>query len=110
MAFAGCDSTLAVALFAVAVGMSGCVYVGHLINYSEFSPNFAGILAGMGNTVGSSAGIIAPLVLGILTSEERGGQSVENWQLVFFISAGLYGFISLVYVIFGSAMPQAWDN
>lgn len=110
VAFAGCASSVAVVLFAVAVGLSGLVYVGHLINYAELSANFGGILIGVGNTIGTTTGIVAPYFVGWLTSEERGGQSVANWQSVFFIAAGLYGFITLVYGVFGSSVRQSWDN
>ncbi|OQV12809.1 Sialin [Hypsibius exemplaris] len=108
VAYAGCDATLAVALFAVGVGLSGGVYVGHFIMYTEMSPNYAGILIAMGNTVGTVTGIVAPYVVGVLTSGE-GGQSVENWQTVFFIAAGMYGFITVVYGLFGTSVRQKWD-
>ncbi|OQV12807.1 Sialin [Hypsibius exemplaris] len=109
VAYAGCDATAAVALFALAVGLSGWVYVGYLVQYTEMSPNYAGILIGLGNTVGTTTGIIAPYVVGVLTSGE-GGQSVENWQNVFFIAVGLYGFITVIYGAFGSSVRQKWDK
>ena len=107
--FAGCDSTLAVVLFALAIGMSGCLYAGYLINYTELSVKYAGTLIGIGNTVGTVTGIAAPYVIGVLTSGEN-GQTLTNWRIVFGISSGMYVVIAIVYAIFGSSKRQKWDS
>ena len=40
MAFAGCNSTLVVLLFTVGVGLSGLIYAGYLVAYTEMTPNY----------------------------------------------------------------------
>ncbi|GAV06995.1 hypothetical protein RvY_16895 [Ramazzottius varieornatus] len=109
VAFVGCNSTQVVALFGAAVGFSGMIYAGYIIGYSEMSPTFGGILIAVGNSSGTVTGIVAPYVVGVLTQGPE-GQTVERWQIVFLISAGMYAFITLVYTIFGSAKRQKWDE
>ncbi|OWA55655.1 hypothetical protein BV898_20043 [Hypsibius exemplaris] len=84
------------------------MYAGYLVQYTELSPNYAGVLIGLGNSIGTLTGIIAPYVVGVLTSGE-GGQSVENWQTVFFIAAGIYACITVIYGLFSSSVRQKWD-
>ena len=100
---------MAVVLFALAIGMSGCLYAGYLINYSELSVRYCGMLYGFGNTVGTVTGIAAPYVIGVLTNGEN-GQTLTNWRIVFGISSGMYIVISIVYAVFGSSKRQAWDS
>lgn len=107
--FSGCNRTLAVSIFAFGVAISGSTFAGHLINYTELSTRFAGILIGVGNTVGNIPGILAPAVAGLLTSGDK-GQAVENWRIVFLIAAGLYVAISVIFGIFGLARRQPWDE
>lgn len=38
------DSTPAMILLIIAVGLDGCTYVGYMVNHMDLSPNFAGPL------------------------------------------------------------------
>lgn len=35
---------------------------------------------------------------------------MKQWQIVFFIAAGIYIFCATFYNLFGSGVRQAWDN
>lgn len=35
---------------------------------------------------------------------------MANWQIVFFIAAGVYIFCATFYNVFGSGVRQEWDN
>lgn len=67
VAFSGCSSTIAVTCFIVGIGFNGGALVGHVVAYSDMSPNYSSILMGMGNGVGVVSGIIATYVVGALT-------------------------------------------
>lgn len=108
VAFAGCDSTLAVVSLVIAVGAWGFSSAGYFVAYVEMSPEFPGVIQSIGNTFGTTTGVIAPYVAGVLTSGPS-GQTIENWRTVFLIAAGLYLLNAVVYGFFGSAEQQAWD-
>ncbi|GAV06537.1 hypothetical protein RvY_16506 [Ramazzottius varieornatus] len=109
VAFSGCSSTIAVTCFIIGIGFNGGALVGHVVAYSDMSPNYSSILMGMGNGVGVVSGIIATYVVGALT-EAEGGRSIAGWQMVFLIAGGMLGLASLLFAIFGTAKRQSWDR
>ncbi|GAV06536.1 hypothetical protein RvY_16505 [Ramazzottius varieornatus] len=109
VAYSGCNSTLAIALFTIGVGCSGAVFAGHVVAYSDMSVMYSSVLTGLGNGAGVISGIVAPYVVGVLTKGPN-GQSIGNWQSVFLISAGLYALASVLYGGFATAKRQPWDK
>lgn len=61
---------IAVLLLTIAVGFNSATYVGYLINHMDLSPNFAGTLVGITNSVANFVSIFAPLFVGVLVSDE----------------------------------------
>lgn len=57
--FGGCNRTVAVTLFTVAMGFMGAYYSGMKVNALDLSPNFAGTLMGITNGIGALTGIVA---------------------------------------------------
>ncbi|XP_055338854.1 sialin-like [Paramacrobiotus metropolitanus] len=108
LGYAGCNSALAVSLLVLTVGIWSLNSAGYFLGYVEMSPEFSGVLVSMGNTFGTTTGIIAPYVAGVLTNGP-GGQTIENWRIVFLISAALYLLAAITYALFGSAEQQPWD-
>ena len=72
----------------------------------DLSPTYTGVLMGITNAIGVSAGIGAPLVTGLFTNHDP---SWKKWQIVFFINAGFCVFGGLFYYVFVSADVQEWD-
>lgn len=64
------DSTAAVALLTVAVGLNGAVYVGFQVNHIDLSPNYAGIMMGITNCMANIMSIIAPMLVGLIVTNE----------------------------------------
>lgn len=56
--------TIVMYVFIVAIGCTS--NVGFNINHLDLSPNYAGLLMGITNTLASSGGVIAPLFVGII--------------------------------------------
>lgn len=45
-----------------------CTGAGFLVNINEIGGDYAGILCGISNTIATLPGILAPLIVGIITS------------------------------------------
>ena len=67
LAFVGCDSTLAIFVLCVALALSAGKYAGHAVTPQDMSPNYAGSIVGIANTISSSAGFLSPIATGYLT-------------------------------------------
>ena len=64
------DSTAAVALLTVAVGVNSAVYVGFQVNHIDLSPNYAGTMMGITNCISNIMSIIAPTLVGLIVTNE----------------------------------------
>ncbi|XP_001360310.3 putative inorganic phosphate cotransporter isoform X1 [Drosophila pseudoobscura] len=108
LGYTGADQgTLAVVLLCFTVGTNGATYLGFNMNHIDLSPNFAGILMGITNCVGNIMSIIAPLVVGVIVTDEK---DPDLWRIVFFIAAGFYLVGNGLFVIFGKAEVQPWND
>ena len=59
-------------MLTAAMGFVGCsMGAGRMINTAELAPKYSSILYGISNSCGALAGIFAPLVAGILTTNVR---------------------------------------
>lgn len=67
MCFVNCNTVLAMMVLCVSVGLSGSANCGFLCSHQELAPNFAGTLLGITNSLGSVAGVLAPIITGSIT-------------------------------------------
>ncbi|XP_070559139.1 sialin-like [Ptychodera flava] len=99
------QSTLAVVLLTIGVSFSGFQYGGgFLVNHVDIAPKYAGVLLGITNTTATLSGIIAPYVIGSITTN----QTQQEWQVVFYIAAAIYTFGAIFFIIFGAGEVQDW--
>lgn len=63
--YAECDKMWVVVHFAISVAFQGVP--GVAVNSLDLSPNYAGVLMGIGNTVSSITGILVPYIVGVAT-------------------------------------------
>ncbi|XP_049873010.1 putative inorganic phosphate cotransporter [Pectinophora gossypiella] len=82
-------------------------HVGSMVTHIDITPNFAGTTMSLSNFVSNLVGSQAPLAAGFLLTDVT---SEYQWRKVFFVSAGLYFFTNLVYVIFGTAERAPWND
>ncbi|XP_068146982.1 putative inorganic phosphate cotransporter isoform X1 [Drosophila tropicalis] len=101
------ESTTAVVLLCFTVGMNGSTYLGYQMNHIDLSPNFAGVLMGITNCVANIMSIIAPLLVGFIVTDEH---DATQWRVVFFIAAAIYLVGNGLFVIFGKANIQPWND
>ncbi|XP_064087301.1 putative inorganic phosphate cotransporter [Macrobrachium nipponense] len=68
MWFVDCNTTLIVVLLCTAESLNSAQLSGAYLGEQDISPNFAGVLKGIANSVASIAGFIVPLIVGVITS------------------------------------------
>lgn len=103
--FAGCDWMLAFAMLLLACTSSGALYGSESVLPVDIAAEFAGAVMGFTNCISNSAGIFTPLVVGYLTESS---ESIEQWNKVFFTSAGVVVFGAVAFVLFGKAEVEPW--
>ncbi|XP_050434410.1 putative inorganic phosphate cotransporter [Adelges cooleyi] len=101
------NATFTIYLYIFVVAIGGTCNLGFNINHMDLSPNYAGLLMGITNTMASTGGLTAPLAVGYIISDPN---SVNQWRVVFFLGAGVLFFANLIYLIFGSAKTQSWNS
>jgi MFS family permease len=65
-------------------------------NAMDVAPRYAGIIMGMQTTAGNIAGIIVPLIVGLIVALSN------RWDLVFYIAAGILLFGVIMWDIFAT--------
>ena len=84
----------------------GFAWAGFSVNHLDIAPQYAAILMGVSNTLGTIPGIISPSITGYLTEDK----SIANWQHVFIITAFIYAIGAIFYGIFASGDRQEWSK
>lgn len=77
------------------------------VNHIDIAPNFAGTLMGLTNGAANIMSIIAPLLVGFIVHDQS---DPVQWRYVFFISAGIYFFGNLMFIIFSKTDVQPWND
>lgn len=106
MCFVKCDKTAAIIVLCVAVGLNGAIYSGYMCSHQDLSPNLAGTLMGITNSVAAIPGFVTPVVTGAITKE----QTLSAWTTVFLISAGVYLVTNIGYLLFVPSTVQPWND
>lgn len=75
--YVGCNFVLANVFLVLALGFNGAASISNLSNNQDLSPNFAGFLYGIMNTVGCTSGMIIPP----LVEEIAGKYGVSTFPL-----------------------------
>ncbi|XP_076262233.1 putative inorganic phosphate cotransporter isoform X3 [Rhynchophorus ferrugineus] len=108
LGFTGADEyKRAVCLLVIAVGFNSGVYCGYNVNHVDISPNHAGTLMGITNGLSNIFGIVAPLIVQFLVTDEK---DPDQWKIIFFLASIIYVITDVVFVIFGSGEVQSWND
>ncbi|KAK5908782.1 hypothetical protein CgunFtcFv8_016811 [Champsocephalus gunnari] len=102
--YTGCDYTLAVTFLTLSSALGGVSASGFNINHLDIAPSYAGILLGITNTFATIPGMVGPVIARTLTQQN----TIEEWQTVFYIAAGINLFGATVYTLFGRGDVQPW--
>ena len=69
--YVGCDdTTLAVVLFSLALGLLALNTSSYNVNHLDIAPRYAGVLMGITNSAATIPGMVGPYVVGYLTNNE----------------------------------------
>ena len=96
----------AITCISLSLGCGGFAWAGFSVNHLDVAPQYAALLMGISNTLGTVPGIISPAITGYLTEDK----SLESWQHVFVITAFIYALGALFYGIFASGERQEWSK
>ncbi|XP_012253204.1 sialin [Athalia rosae] len=107
VSYAGCNFVLANLFLVLSLGFNGAAVIANLSNNQDLSPNFAGFLYGVMNTLGCTSGFIGPPIVAAIIGDE---DSIENWQIVFWVGAAVCIFSMIVFFIGGSGKVQSWNE
>lgn len=64
------DTNKAIALLVIAVGVNSAIFCGFNVNHMDISPNHASTLMGITNGTSNICGIVAPLLVQFLVTDE----------------------------------------
>ncbi|XP_055919115.1 putative inorganic phosphate cotransporter [Eupeodes corollae] len=101
------QTSLALTFMIMNVGLNAGHTVGALLNMIDLSPNHAGVLMGILNSICNTVPIISPLVIGRILSDET---NRSQWQIVFLITAIIFFVGNLQFIFLGSTDTQAWND
>ncbi len=98
ISFVGSVTTIteAIVLMCCTLGTGAFALSGFGVNHLDIGPRYAGILLGFSNTAGTIPGILGVTLTGMILD------ATGSWQLVFMISAGIYVFGALVWLLFST--------
>ncbi|KAH8384067.1 hypothetical protein KR009_012001, partial [Drosophila setifemur] len=101
------QKSLALLLVTLSVGVSSAATIGSELNTIDLSPNHAGILAGLITSFTNLVALITPLVVGMLVTDST---QRSQWQLVFSMAAGVLFAGNVIFLIWGTAVTQPWNE
>ncbi|KAG5867254.1 hypothetical protein JTB14_019027 [Gonioctena quinquepunctata] len=103
----GCDVTWAMFLITLSLGLNGASTLTNLQNNQDLAPNFAGIIYGIANCIGSTTGFISPAIVGSITENHNG---LDEWHTIFYIGSSVYIGSGIIFCVWGSGEVQPWNN
>ncbi|XP_060650832.1 putative inorganic phosphate cotransporter [Drosophila nasuta] len=98
---------LALALVTLSVGVSSAATIGSELNTIDLSPVHASILSGILCTFTNLVAMLTPLVVGVLVTDQT---ERSEWQVVFTIVATVLFGGNVIYLIWGTAETQPWND
>jgi len=105
--FLGCQQVLVVLTMITAMGCAAFVWATVTANPLDLSITHAATLLGIENTVGTVATISTPQIFGVLTNQQS---TRDQWRKVFYITACVEWFGTIIYLVFGSGELQDWND
>lgn len=101
------QKTLVLVLVTLSVGVSSAATIGSELNTIDLSPNHAGILAGLMSSFTNLMALLTPLVVGVLVTDPS---QRSQWQVVFSLAAGVLFTGNVIFLIWGTAVTQPWNE
>ncbi|KAJ3624660.1 hypothetical protein MTP99_018265 [Tenebrio molitor] len=103
----GTQQDLTLALLVLAVGATGLIGSGSVVNLIDLAPNHAGTLFGIANGTSTICSILGPLTVQFLGSDKT---DPVLWRKVFWLAAAFYVCGGVFFAIFSSGEVQPWND
>ncbi|TGZ68384.1 hypothetical protein CRM22_004290 [Opisthorchis felineus] len=105
--YTGCSRIVSVMIFATAIGLMGSASSGFAANTVDLAPQFSGVITSLTNCVATLPGIFGPMLVGYVTKDSS---SLNNWRIIFGVSASLAWFGALCNLFMTSGRRQRWAD
>ncbi|XP_011303286.1 putative inorganic phosphate cotransporter isoform X2 [Fopius arisanus] len=106
--YLGCSFFWANVFLVLALGFNGAASISNLSNNQDLSPNFAGFLYGIMNSIGCLSGIIISPVVEEVAGKY--GNPIEKWRLLFWMGASVCISCMAIFIVGGSGKVQSWNE
>lgn len=104
--YAGTNKIIVMSLIIIGTSFLGTGFPTIAVNVLDLSPNHVGTAGALKNDIASVAGIVAPIVVGLIAPN----QTVEQWRLVFWLVAVVLIVTNVVFLVYGSGNVQEWND
>ncbi|XP_065835453.1 sialin-like [Oscarella lobularis] len=92
-------------------GLSTLSTSGYFVNMLDIAPQYAGFLVGIANVAGTLSAVLAPYSAGAMASAPSGSHILQlQWKNIFYVTAEIYVFGGLTYLILSSGRIQWWAS
>ncbi|KAG4075528.1 hypothetical protein HA402_003353 [Bradysia odoriphaga] len=99
------NTTLIIVFLTFGAAIGSFAICGYGVNHLDIAPNYASILMGISNTIGSIPGIVSPILTGTIVTEQSNS---EQWKWIFIIAAIIYGTGAITFWFMSSGQVQDW--
>ncbi|XP_044009620.1 putative inorganic phosphate cotransporter [Aphidius gifuensis] len=106
--YLGCSFFWANVFLILALGFNGAASIANLSNNQDLSPNYAGFLYGIMNTVGCLSGIIISPVVEEVAGKH--GNPIDKWRILFWMGAAVCISCMGIFMVGGSGKVQSWNE
>ncbi|XP_045529361.1 putative inorganic phosphate cotransporter [Pieris brassicae] len=104
--YSGCNRTVALGCFVLAMGFMGGYVSGMKVNILDVAPNHAGSVSAFINTITTFAGIISPYLIGLMTPDS----TLVQWRRAFWICFVMMVGSNILYGFLADGKQQWWDD
>ncbi|CAL1268935.1 unnamed protein product, partial [Larinioides sclopetarius] len=101
----GCRPELIIGFLCLAMFSNGFLYSGHRAAIIDINPKHSGVVCSIANAFSLISGSFSPTIAGLLTES---GDTLENWNKIFYITSAVSIGCGIFFVIFGSAELQSF--
>ncbi|CAK1579850.1 unnamed protein product [Parnassius mnemosyne] len=109
LSFIGQDhQNMAVIILIATLTVNGFYAAGFMMCLLDMSPNFAGVMLSLTNSVANLGSIFTPIVTSFILRNDS--TDLSRWRIVFLIIAAVSVITNIVFLIFGTSKRMDWDH
>jgi MFS family permease len=102
----GANKGLIIMFMFSAIVFKACANAGDIMVSGDLSPEFAGTIFALANSIGNTAGFFVPILAGVIVQEQY---VREQWTPFWLTSAAIMGCSGLIFLVFGETRRQNYS-